>query len=293
MRLGITTIQYMLHIMKTRQPAFRAALRHAKSRKGFTLIELLVVIAIIAILASLLLPALAKAKTSAQGAACQNNLRQLSLCWVMYADENRDVMPPTTTVGVPGTLGGITGVEPSWAVGNAIYDTTSSNVQRGLLYPYNQSVGIYRCPGDKSTVDKSPRIPRPRTYQLSALLNMTINGERPMAWYPDARWMKHKVGELVDPSPSTVFTFLDSHPVTPGDPAFIIRVKESVGPDEWGHRPGEQHNRGANAAFGDGHVKRWPWRWSRLNFVMGGSGAPVNDLDRADFQLVKNHWPRP
>ena len=72
------------------------------SDRGFSLIELLVVVAIIAILAGMLLPALSKAKTKGQQINCLGNLKQLTLCWTMYADDNDNRLAPNNVQGVWG-----------------------------------------------------------------------------------------------------------------------------------------------------------------------------------------------
>ena len=171
---------------------------------------------------------------------------------------------------------------------------TTRNLQRGLLFPYNRSVGIYRCPADKTPVVGNPSLLRTRTYQLDSLLNYWYMGGIP-PWYPNP-WERRKFSELVNPQPTQVMTFIDSHPTTDDSADFAQSYRETTGQDAWGCLPGEQHNRGANLAFADGHVEHWRWRWGRsggIYAVVSLTYALANADDRYDFQRVKDHSPRP
>jgi prepilin-type N-terminal cleavage/methylation domain-containing protein len=118
---------------------------------AFTLIELLVVIATIAILASLLLPALAQAKQRAQSMRCLSNVKQLQLGWMLYADDHENRLVPNWSM-MPGwpDYTRIYGVTNSWVCGSARTDPSAAGIRQGALWPYIQSESLYRCPSDKS-----------------------------------------------------------------------------------------------------------------------------------------------
>jgi len=109
--------------------------RQGGRREGFTLIELLVVIAIIAILASVSLPALGRAKQQAQAISCLNNLKQPQICCTMYAGDNNGLLPPDKAQTPVATLG-----TDSWIGGSAQLDSTSTNIENAVLFKHNTTV---------------------------------------------------------------------------------------------------------------------------------------------------------
>jgi prepilin-type N-terminal cleavage/methylation domain-containing protein/prepilin-type processing-associated H-X9-DG protein len=275
-------------------PGFRvsAQRRGANEAPGFTLLELLVVIAIIAILAALLLPSLSKAKTKGQGVACTANLKQLQLCWQLYTDDNADSLPGNTALN-PGDLsnrGAWTADPVSWLQGNAWTDITPTNLQRGVLYHYNQSLGIYRCPADRSTVLDQGIVPRNRSVSMSMYMNFRTERDNPgyeLCW--------HRLGQIQRPGPSQAAVFIEEHEKSIQQSAFGINAPNSLTLFNsslwtWISFPATRHNNAGTLSFADGHVATWRWREGntaqiaqRNDWIVVQPGVANTDRDLGRF----------
>jgi len=255
--------------------------------RGFTLIELLVVIAIIAILAALLLPALNRAKEKARTIQCVNNMKQLAICWTMYADDNNDQLTRNWIL-----LGIGSQAPESWQWGNVNKSTEATSeavIQAGRLFQYNQSVAIYRCPSLKGI--KAASTPTPvNTAQLTRSVSMNARmggaqaGDTSTAgtvWnttgllganYPPFR----KLSQIARPAPVSAMVFVDESLNTLDDGFFFIDLATT----QWPNSPTARHSNGATFAFADGHAERWGWKGITVEQDYYANANPIAELKK-------------
>ena len=251
--------------------------------RGFTLLELLVVIAVIGILASLLLPALGRAKVRVVSAKCLSNLRQLQLCWQMYVDDHNDAVPPNRSMQTNGIW---RSTADSWiGESSALYDTTPRGIENGLLfkYDYNRSVALYHCPADKSRVRSLagtllPQL-RTRSYSMSGCVggNYSTNKE------PETARLASEIQE-----PASLFVFIDEQEDSIDDAHFLVWRY----PDErWVNLPADRHGQAGCLSFADGHVEKWKWKWpKRFSPKQSYWKRVENAADLADLRRLQGAY---
>jgi prepilin-type N-terminal cleavage/methylation domain-containing protein len=239
-------------------------------QEGFTLIELLVVIAIIAILAGMLLPALGKAKSKAQGIACLSNMKQLGLSWTLYTDDSNGSLPPNTGLSV-------TDPHFNWVVGFLTLDggdnlghpgkdnpdnTNTVYLMNSLLWPYHKTLGVWRCPADRSmSTISGKRYPHVRTMSMNNWVGNYDPRTGMVTEFTTGYRVYTKASGIADPGDT--FVLLDEREDSINDGAYLM-LMDGFDPDNPSARtivdyPASYHNGACGLNFADGHSEIHKW----------------------------------
>jgi len=261
---------------------------------AFTLIELLVVIAIIAILAGMLLPALTRAKAKAQGILCLSNSRQLTLAWIMYADDHNGTLVDNVHGGVASSGSPNTGYS-QWVLGWLDWSLSRDNTNIALLLDeryaklaryFGGQRNIYKCPADNRISPVQSRVGWSERVR-SVSMNSNVGRGNDKLWYGDAYHQIYlKMSQIIRPPPAELWVLVDEHPDSINDACAFTEMTTTTA--WWVDLPASYHNGACGYSFADGHSEIKRWRGSLVrrpvtfnNFNGIGGSAPA---DVADFQ---------
>jgi prepilin-type N-terminal cleavage/methylation domain-containing protein/prepilin-type processing-associated H-X9-DG protein len=280
-----------------------------KHKRGFTLIELLVVIAIIAILMAILMPALSRVKEQGKRIVCESNLKNLSLAWIMYADENDGKIVDgaggynysysglTETAWV-GQAWGANWNQPNAATVGTLTDAQKKKaIEDGALWEYAKDMGVYKCPTGRrgecvtySIVDAMNGLYRDGTW-TGTNNHIAAKGVRVGN---TVLWIKRR-DEIVSPPPPQRMVFIDEGAMTPD--SFATNYNTSG----WWDDPPVRHGDGTTVSWADGHATHLKWKAAETierardtRDYYGGGGwqpsTPEGIQEMKDFQ--KAVWGR-
>jgi prepilin-type N-terminal cleavage/methylation domain-containing protein/prepilin-type processing-associated H-X9-DG protein len=215
-----------------------------RGQKAFTLIELLVVIAIIAILMAVLMPALHRAREGGKRTQCLGNLKQMTLAWNMYADENDDkIVNGATGFSYSNQSWGDHSKELSWVntFDNSNWDVQIKGMREGALWPYIKNEKMYRCP--------TGRRGQAITYSIMFSMNAVNH-----PWSQGVKGAHVKKRSEIRPNQASRLVFIDEGFMTSDAYAVYYHL------ENWFDNPPVRHGDGATLSYADGRVDYWKWK---------------------------------
>ena len=214
--------------------------------------------AILSLLAGLIVPALSKAQAKVQSAVCLNDLKQLQVAWILYADDHDEKLAPNFS----SVNAGKSEITPSWVAGWLTYDANPDNTNTcNLLGSDFGRVGgqintprVYRCPGDKSRARFATAwLPRVRSYSMNCYV-----GQSGMVPGPEAQVLL-RTTDFVDLPPARTWVFIEEHEDSIDDGSFLMSRPDRNPRLVWHDLPASRHNGAANLTFADGHIEMKKW----------------------------------
>lgn len=273
------------HLMTTSASDSGKTARGPGGHRAFTLIELLVVIAIIAILAAMLLPALSRAKARAQLTLCLSNNKQLQIAWYMYCDDNGSKIPQniandtpqfTTDATAPASQPG--GPNASWVLGDVHVSPGWTNdllLTHGLIFPYLNSVNVFKCPTAKNPVN--PTVERNRSYSMNGWMDGI------QQWNP--QFIDFTKTTQITLSPDMALVFVEENPASINDGYWIQNPGNNA---QWVDSPAHYHNNCGAMSFMDGHAESRKWTDSSvLTDQFGGAAGFAAGPGNPDLPWVQ------
>ena len=301
-------------ILTSRHAAIRGQnlVARLKPRAGFTLTELLAIVAMLAVLVSVMTPALGRVKPGYQAFHCMNNLRRVMDAMTFYTYDNHDLLPPNPDDGT--TTPGYTWCAGQAGVGGA--DEFDPDLLRDpvrtLVAPYlNGDTEVFRCTADTRTglydgaalypqsTLKGKRLPASRSISMSQAVGtidagyasssaghsgvpeFAVNGGWLTGVYGQntaakGPWRTYgKLTQMVTPAPSQLWVLTEEAPLSINDATFAM----SVGVVRWVDYPSTLHNYGSALAFGDAHAELHKWADPSTEYLGGATTVPTNGRD--------------